>query len=359
MIWTGDPEIFSIGSISIRWYGLMFAMGFLISQQILFYVFRKDGRNEKDVEILTLVMIAATVVGARLGHVFFYEPAKYLANPIDILKIHEGGLASHGAAIGILIALYLYSRTRVDQSYLWVLDRLVIVIALTGGLIRVGNFTNSEIIGKPTEGKAGIVFARSVENRLQSLSGTIADVELYRGSLNAEVKGQKGDIPMVIDFTFTRNGIGEDKIESFVNNEVRYVLTRLQDVSKHVNHDESWEMVYDYQLRGGVVNLQVQTFGISRHPAQLYEAAACFILFILLIWYWREKGYQLIEGKIFSIFLVWIFGFRFLVEFIKENQVDFEDSLTLNMGQWLSIPLVVAGFVLWFMVKQKSKPSQI
>src|SRR5690606_12087880 len=141
----------------------LFALGFLISQQILYYIYKKEGKPETDIDVLTLYMVVATIVGARLGHVLFYEPQRYLSDPVSILKVWEGGLASHGAAAAILFALWLYSRKKKPgQSYLQVVDRIVIVVALTGALIRLGNFFNSEIIGIPTHNESGIVFARDV-----------------------------------------------------------------------------------------------------------------------------------------------------------------------------------------------------
>src|SRR5690349_18838189 len=177
IIWNASPDIFSLPikfwifdfTLTLRWYGLLFALGFLISQQILYYIFKKEGKPEKDVDTLTIYMVVATVIGARLGHVLFYEPERYLANPIDIIKIWEGGLASHGATVGILFALWLYGRKKlVGQNYLQTLDRIVILVALTGALIRFGNFMNSEIIGKPTHSDSGVVFARSVTEILKS-----------------------------------------------------------------------------------------------------------------------------------------------------------------------------------------------
>src|SRR5688572_10476468 len=152
IIWNASPDIFTLPipfidkELTLRWYGLLFALGFLISQQILYYIFKKEGKPEKDVDTLTIYMVIATVIGARLGHVLFYEPERYLSNPIDILKIWEGGLASHGATVGILFALWLYSRKsykimsddgksvlkvtrRPNQSYLHTLDRIVILVA--------------------------------------------------------------------------------------------------------------------------------------------------------------------------------------------------------------------------------------
>ncbi len=207
VIWDPSPEIFAIGPLSIRWYGLLFALGFLIGQQILIYIFKKEGKPEQDVETLTVYMVLATVVGARLGHCLFYEPDVYLNDPIRILKIWEGGLASHGATIGILFALWLYARKKrgQGQSYFWVVDRIVITVALAGGLIRMGNLMNSEIIGKPSDVPWGFVFARSAEEELQAFNenyvesaeasqstvkDTIVNNQPYTGvALNATLKG--------------------------------------------------------------------------------------------------------------------------------------------------------------------------
>ena len=144
-----SPTIFE-GVDRFRWYGLLFALGFIISQQIMVHFFKKEGKNPALVDQLTIYMVLATIVGARLGHVLFYEPEKYLGNPLNILKILEGVLASHGAAISIPIAIWLYCRRNQGLRYLWVVDRIVIVVALTGALIRTGNLMNSEIGGKDT-----------------------------------------------------------------------------------------------------------------------------------------------------------------------------------------------------------------
>lgn len=162
--WNVSPEIFSVELFGFhfapRWYGLLFALGFLIGQQIMFHIYRKEGKPESDVETLTIYMVLATVIGARLGHCLFYEPEVYLSDPIKILKIWEGGLASHGATIGILFGLFLYSRKKKDQPYLWVVDRIVITVALAGMMIRLGNLMNSEIYGHVTDLPWGFVFER-------------------------------------------------------------------------------------------------------------------------------------------------------------------------------------------------------
>ncbi|TAH17259.1 MAG: prolipoprotein diacylglyceryl transferase [Cytophagales bacterium] len=251
IIWNQSPDIFSVdipvlGTLTIRWYGLLFASAFLAGQYIMFKIFKAEGKPEADVEAMTLYMIVATLVGARLGHCLFYQPDYYLAHPIDIFKVWEGGLASHGATVGILLGIYLYSRTRPDQSYLWVLDRIVIVVALGGAFIRLGNLFNSEIIGLPTEMPWGFVFTKLGEN-------------------------------------------------------------------------------------------------FARHPAQLYEAISCVFLFLSLFMLWNRTKSKTPEGILFGIFCIVLFSLRIFYEFLKENQVDFENGLPLNMGQILSIPMVIIG----------------
>jgi prolipoprotein diacylglyceryl transferase len=152
--------MFSIGPITVRWYGLLFAMAFIVGYKILTWMYKRDGKPENDVEQLTVYMIIGTVIGARLGHCLFYNPEYYLAHPIEILMVWKGGLASHGAAVGILISMYIYSNLKKDQSYLWVMDRVVIATALGGSFIRLGNLFNSEIIGKPADVPWAFIFTK-------------------------------------------------------------------------------------------------------------------------------------------------------------------------------------------------------
>ena len=158
--WNVNPEIFQIGSISIRWYGLLFSIAFIVGYQIMSWIFKSENKTQKDLEALTVTMIISTVVGARLGHCLFYDPVYYLSNPLEILMVWKGGLASHGAAIGIPFGLWLFSRRRKKIGLLWVLDRIVIVVALAGLFIRTGNFMNSEIIGTPSDLPWAVIFQR-------------------------------------------------------------------------------------------------------------------------------------------------------------------------------------------------------
>ena len=243
--WDGDPAIFSIFGHEVRYYGLMFAFAFMAGYMIMKKYYTLDKLQESLLEKLTMYVFFGTLVGARLGHCLFYEPEHYLANPIEIIYIWEGGLASHGAAVGILVALWMYAR-KINVSYLWILDRVVIVVALGGFFIRMGNFFNSEIYGIETSLPWGVIFHR----------------------------------------------VGET---------------------------------------------------MPKHPTQIYEALSYLLIFIGLHFYFLKIRLQNLNGRIFGIFLILLFSARFFIEFIKEEQVTFEKGMTLNMGQWLSMPFIIAG----------------
>ncbi|MCX7729191.1 MAG: prolipoprotein diacylglyceryl transferase [Bacteroidia bacterium] len=158
--WNPSPEIFTIPLIDwpVRWYGFMWALGFILSHFVLSRVYKAEGKKLEDLDNLTLYIILGTIIGARLGHCLFYDAQYYLTHPLDILKIYEGGLASHGGAIGILTAIWLFTK-KTKENIWWLLDRIVIVVPLAGMLIRIGNLMNSEIIGKPTTLPFAFIFA--------------------------------------------------------------------------------------------------------------------------------------------------------------------------------------------------------
>ncbi len=247
--WDVSPEIFRVGEFSVRWYGLMFVFSFYFGYLIVQQMFRREGIAGNKLDKLSTWMIVATIVGARLGHVLFYQPEYYLKHPLEILMIWEGGLASHGAAVSIIVALWWFSK-REKLHFMWLIDRIVVVVALSGFFIRMGNLFNSEIFGKPTNLPWGFIFAR------------------------------------------------------------------------------------------------VDTF--ARHPTQLYEALSYLAIFFFLLWYYLKEKRQPSRGVLFGWFLILVFGVRILIEFLKEPQVTFEQSMVLNMGQILSIPLVITGIIiLW------------
>jgi prolipoprotein diacylglyceryl transferase len=362
-IWDGSPEIFTIpvpffdSNITLRWYGLLFALGFLLSQQILYYMFKKEGKPEKDVDTLTIYMVIATIIGARLGHVLFYEPERYLSSPLDIFKIWEGGLASHGAAIGIFFALWLYSRKKIEimsedgksvlrvdrrpnQNYLQTLDRIAILVALTGALIRLGNFYNSEIIGKPTNSDYGVVFTRNVSEILTS-DGTIKSVSYVKNDSLPPTENGYMPIKMLLEFDNTQGNQYQDYVQ-YMDIRVSSFLTNSPYIQEHIYQPGNVDFNV-YLDEGGKYYGIINTYAISRYPAQLYESLSCVLLFIALFLIWHKHKENLPPGRIFGIFMIILWSLRFAYEFLKENQVDFENNLPLNMGQILSIPLMIFG----------------
>jgi phosphatidylglycerol---prolipoprotein diacylglyceryl transferase len=355
IIWNGSPEIFSFGSFSLRWYGLFFALGFLISQQFMYHFYKKEGKPERDVDTLTIYMVVATIIGARLGHVIFYQPEIITENPLSIFLPFEfspfrftglQGLASHGAAIGILFALWLYSRKKKPgQSFLQVVDRIVIVVALTGALIRLGNYFNSEIIGLPTTKPWGVVF-------VNKFSDTITDARVDRDGIVESVIIKPNDsipktdtphVPLNI-YLFFKKGVTGEQARSFTDITARNLLGNSLTEFFASNQGNTTSAVQ--LLNDGKLGSKITTYGISRHPAQLYESISCVVLFLFLYWIWSQYKEKLPAGRLLGIFLIWCFGLRFVFEFIKENQEAFEEGMALNMGQILSIPLVIAGIII-------------
>lgn len=385
MIWGGSPELFSfqspIGEISLRWYGILFALGFLISQQILYYIHRKEGKPQADVETLTIYMIVATILGARLGHVIFYQPEIIWQDPLGILLPFEfspqfrftglQGLASHGAAIGILFALWLYSRQKVKimsedgksvlrvdrrpgQNYLQVLDRIVILVALTGALIRLGNFFNSEILGKPTRFPTGIVFAAQAETLMLGdkarPSNPVQAIETKTDPEGYDTIPGNRPIQFLVLF---RPGFTEQDAQYYINGELQERLFYATESVRSPNGlGLHFKTIRDEKANQVLARISIQ--GIQRHPAQLYESVSCLLLFVLLFAMWNKHKNNLPEGRIFGWFLVILWSLRFLYEFLKENQVSFEDKLPINMGQILSIPLVLIG--VYILVRSYKKP---
>ncbi|QDT40674.1 Prolipoprotein diacylglyceryl transferase [Gimesia alba] len=161
--WDINRILFEFGPIKIRYYGLFFTAGFICGYLLLRWMYRTENKNVDDVDSLLIYMVIGTIVGARLGHCLFYHPAYFFEKPIRFLEIWKGGLASHGAAVGITISAWLYSRKHKDQSLLWLMDRLAIPVALAGFFIRIGNFFNSEILGRASDVPWAVIFVNGLE----------------------------------------------------------------------------------------------------------------------------------------------------------------------------------------------------
>ncbi len=266
--WNVDPEITTLfGVFPLKYYGLLFVIGLLLSYAVLKKIFITENISLKNLDTLANYIFAGTLVGARLGHCLFYDFEYFSQHPLEIFlpfKISSDGwnftgftgLASHGGAIGILIAISFFIK-KTKLPFLWIMDKTAIVIPIGCAFIRFGNFMNSEIYGKPTNSNYGVVF-------------------------------MKDDL-------------------------------------------------------------------IARHPTQLYEAFSFLTIFAILWFINKKKIFFNQNGVVFGIFLILMFSARFIIEFSKENQVAFEDSLVLNMGQMLSIPFIVAGTILIILKIKKTE----
>lgn len=356
IVWDPSPTIFE-GVDRFRWYGLLFALGFIISQQIMVHFFKKEGKNPALVDQLTIYMVLATIVGARLGHVLFYEPEKYLGNPLNILKIWEGGLASHGAAISIPIAIWLFCRRNQGLRYLWVVDRIVIVVALTGALIRTGNLMNSEIGGKDTNSDTGIVYARDTEEILSTLRVPIESIEAYKPLDREGENIGTGIVPVNFDLVISKGNYTKESLESVLSQDIKYALTQFNSSKEFLAEPQDTPLQLEITEQASSYLVTVKTLGRVKYPTQIFEAVTYFLIFLLLLSLWMKYKSKLPDGLLLGLFFILVFGSRFGWEFLKEVQVDFEQSMQLNMGQLLSIPLIAIGLIMVFRALKKGSPK--
>ena len=263
--WSVNPEIFALGPLSVRWYGLLFISGFILGWYIFKWFFNREDIPEALLDPLLYTLLIGTIVGARLGHCLFYQPDYYLGSMQGFWEIFmpwKGGLASHGGTIALIFAMIWFARKygrRHDFDFVWILDHLAIAVCFAATFIRLGNLFNSEIYGDVTNLPWGFIF----------------------------------------------------------------------------------------ELRGET---------LPKHPTQLYEALSYFLLGVALISIYKFKADKVYRGFFIGTFFIGCFGMRFLIEFIKEPQVMFEQNMALNMGQLLSIPFILMGIGLLIYSYKKKQP---
>ena len=297
IVWNPSEGI-DLGFFMIRYYSLMFVIAFGLGWYIMKHIFVREGESIEKLDSLFIWMVLATLAGARLGHVVFYDWEYFRNNLLEIFlpvrfepSFHFTGftgLASHGAAIGIILAMYFYSKNILQRPQLWILDRIVVPVASGAIFVRLGNFFNSEIIGETTSSSFGIKFIRDYFSPRDAVNATqIADPsEAYKA--------------IATDPKFT---------------------TLLEQVP-------------------------------AKHPTQLYEAFCyIFVFAILFFLYWKTEARKK-SGYLFGLFLILLFSVRIVVESVKESQGGFESALgLLSTGQWLSIPFILIGFYFVFTAK--------
>lgn len=276
--WEASPEIFSLGPLTVRWYGLFWAMSFYLGYEIIRRIFTRENVGQKDIDSLLMHIAIGSVVGARLGHCFFYDFDYYISNPVEILYIWQGGLASHGGAFGIILAMLRYHRKVSSRPFFWTADRLLIVVALAAFFIRMGNLMNHEIYGYATDQPWGFRFIGNVNQWLQGA-----------------------------------------------------------------------EPVFTQPV----------------HPTAIYEGAGYLFIFASMMWLYFKQINRLYEGFMSGYFLITLFVWRFVVEYWKEPQesmtggfiYDVMGFFGINMGQLLSIPMILLGIGVLVYAYREKKPA--
>lgn len=297
IVWNPSEGI-DLGFIMIRYYSLMFVIAFGLGWMIMKQIFVRENEPIEKLDSLFIYTVIGTLLGARLGHVIFYQSELFREDPLSILlpirTVPEfeftgfAGLASHGAAIAIIISTYLFSKKVMKKPLLWLLDRVVITVAAGAVFVRIGNFINSEIVGTITQSKFGIQFLQDFYSKYDAIQ--ITKINDYRAAYEAIATD-----PQFAEF-----------------------LAKVP----------------------------------AKHPAQLYESVSYIFVFILLYFlYWKTNA-RFKQGYLFGLFLILLWTIRFVVEFVKESQGGIEENLGyLSTGQWLSIPFIILGF--YFMWKSK------
>jgi len=299
--WNPLTGIDIIGNFKIHFYSVMWIAAFVIGHAIMKRIFKREKINIEFLDPLFIYTVLATMLGARLGHVIFYQPELIAQDPLSVIlpfRFSGGfeftgfqGLASHGAAIGIIIGMILYRKKYNYKSLMWILDRIVIPVASGAVFIRIGNFINSEIIGKVTDSDLGVRFVQEYYNKYEIVQKTgIKDVKKAYASIT--------DNPNM--------------------------ATLLEAIP-------------------------------YRHAAQLYESF-CYIFVFLILWFVYTKTTKKDQtGFLFGLFLILLWSVRFFVEFVKEPQgEEFINWFGLNTGQWLSIPFILIGLYFMFLFKPKT-----
>ncbi len=341
-----------LGFFTLRYYSLLFAAGFVFGYFIMKRIFKNEGIKQEKLDTLLTYVVIATIVGARLGHVFFYQWDYYSQNILEIFMVWKGGLASHGAAIAIIIAMIIYARRELKKSPLWILDRVVITVALAGFFIRMGNLANSEIYGDISNSAWEMVFTNPVRERIIGISdGAITEVEF----IEREEYQIEDDLtyPLYdVQLTFSESIKSRDYAAKIVSESIKPYLDRSpkEDLNMKIT---GLEIIWDetQAMKGSI-----EARGYPRSPTQIYEALAYLIIFFILARLYLVADVRQRVGLIFGLFLILIFGFRFAIEFIKENQVSTEEGRGINIGQGLSIPLVLAG--LYFSIAAKKEKNE-
>lgn len=295
--WDVSPALYE-GFITLRYYSLFFAISFLVGFQLVKRMYANEGAAPEWMDKLLVYAVVGTIVGARLGHVFFYDWEYYSENLIEIPMVWKGGLASHGAAIALIIAMWIFSRKITKKHTLWSLDKLVIAVALASGFIRMGNLMNSEIVGQKTESDLAIFYENKAQYQISSFFGVNQDdisfVTTQDDTLIEDFRYPKALLSFPLNANPNISAIAENYANVFAS------FFPLEKVDKEADFF-SGDFSKNYQL-SKLNELRIPIYIIPRVPTQLYEALSYWLIFLVLFWgYWKQKWY-LYEGRLFGVF---------------------------------------------------------
>lgn len=357
-LWDPDLFIFESSFFSLRWYSVLFAIGFVIGRFIVVRSYKLENGYDLTVDLQMVYMVIGILMGSRIGHILFYEPSLLNKNFFELFFFWQSGLASHGAAVGIILSMGFYSyyihmegfffrlkdRLRRGYDYYQVMDRMIIAVALGCSLIRIGNFINSEIIGKPTERNYGVIFTKPVENQIKNQLPFVKEITFTETG-----QFQKEGRPILKTSIIFKNELYmESRIRKSIKKSLGFILPVNTHVGSHVINPLGSKVEHSFVRTPNSFELHLETVGIYRHPSQIYEAITYGFIWLLIYFIYNKHRKKLRPGSLFGLFLITIFPARFLLEFFKENQVAFENNLYLNMGQFLSIPLFLYGIYVFF-----------
>ena len=382
-IWNPDPVFCYIRSIPIKWYSIFILLAFLGGRQIAKYIYGETKRPIEDVESLSIWVLCSALIGARLGEVLFYDFQYYVNHPLEALLpfrftpqwtlLGYHGLSYHGALIGGAVGTYIYAnydialqlfpprfrfkkQPRKGQNFLWLTTPVALGIMM-GFLVRFGNFVNSEIVGTPTSAPFSVLFAHDIVEQLHQSADSIEKVRIF--SQDSPQEPTSLHRPITLEVVFKDTLLDEATVRSTLENNIKQCLVNNPYVKEHLYERPGVPLKYSLHRTPQRAYLaHIDTYGIPRHPVQLYESMVYLTALILLLYAWSGLHKQLSDGIIAAIAMIVCYGFRFIFEFFKEPfNVIFDGAVTLTMGHLLSLLTVLLGIAFLIYARNVSQKA--
>ncbi|HTE34515.1 MAG TPA: prolipoprotein diacylglyceryl transferase family protein, partial [Chryseolinea sp.] len=355
ILWNVSPVAFGAGPLIVRWYALFFIIGFIAGRQLLISLYKKEGKPSAEIELLILYIVCAAIVVSRIIYVLSYDPRLITTQPAEVFlpvafkpTFHFSGiteLSGHGGMIGLMIGLWFFWRRSRKETYMRMLDRLSIGVALVATLFCMGYFMNSENPGRVTNLPWGTISMRPITDGLVKIpccmmrnpggANPLQSVTVRKDTSRVlDVEGQR---PLIL-YLFFKPGATEQSVNEFLIGDVK---TFLFDNSNAMYEPGDQPLHYTiFQEKIDVFTARIRAIGISRHPIYAYEALIFLFLFLWLMAYRKKLNYVIPEGRIAGMFFLIGWSMMFVTGFLHEPGATYENSMMLNTGQLLSIPFM-------------------